>query len=1437
MKRLIIGIVIILLLAAVGVTAWHLMPIRHAFYTDAETIRAPASSAPIRDILWEPPRLLPPMINTGEDVYEPRLSADGTTLFFVRGKAGENADIFVSRQTYEGWSEATPLGDVNSPYEDLGPEPSTDGKSLYFYSDRPGGLGGYDLWVAYVRGDGRSDNGWHEPVNLGPAVNSTFNDYGPALTPDTATLYFASNRPLPTDARQPNPDAWPATLREDLFRRTYDLYAASITDAGPGRAEPIAELNTAFNEGAPAVSAFGDFLYFSSDRPGGAGAFDLYRCRRLRGSLVRAENLGEAVNTRANELDPGMSLGGFRLYFSSDRVAAGQRVTEQPEYRLYSTSSREVFRETESESRPPIDWAALWSKVGPSLLWLLLATLLLLLLLALMRGLRERRMSLLAKCLLASLLAHLALMLLLTLWGVTAAIAGEFRRGGPIRVALGSGVVATELAIQIRGSMTEIDASQAMEAPGAPRWETPARFVPEPSMAEMAVERQTILMADHSRVVMNVEDSSVAVSSIREPARRELVIPESLTTIDVQTPSQPEPSRFSEAEMKVPQQSLASAVTERATIVPQASENDVRSVEMKVAPTALRESADRPLTATSFEVRESLPANTSTRQRTSMEMAGVVPPMPDGSVLDGSLNLTGLRAPTPEQAGEIASPVSIPALVEVPRGGVVMGSLNQAAAPTAAILPPARTAAMKESSMVGAEWASRVAEATPKVTPRQMEWRDATTDVSPATIDIDIDVELPTTASGASARVEEAAFETPASAWVSTARRVEPRYGRSGSPSAPAPAARIDPARSTEPLGEASMISTGLSSLRDTTWPTTAPWTLARANRETPLAAIEFDVPSEELPPESAYVQRTSPDRMDIVERTGGSAETENAVAKALQWLARHQHRDGHWDASDFDAGCGECGGTTDIAADIALTGLSTLCFLGAGHTHARDGEYRNNVERALQWLLRQQKPDGDLRGSETLYTQGIATIAISEAFAMTDDSRLGEAVARSVRFIYRARNRNDGGWRYDPGQAGDTSVLGWQVMALKSASMTGIAVPRESFETARRWLNRVSSPTQPGLYAYMPGRPFTPSMTAEGMFVQQLLGAARDSARMRGSAEFIIQHLPDWETDANTYYWYYAALALYQHQGEAWDIWNQALTRELLEHQRKDGKAEGSWDPDGEWAKLGGRVYQTALCTLMLEVYYRYLPLYALDVPTTNTQAKGHSAPVADAIGAVRGSITDANTGEPLKDAVVRLSLSDREAITVETDRRGDYELSVPEVPDFFAISASKEGYVPESTNVEAARLKGRTITVNFELRREGKEVIVTEVEPELHHLGDDRFDGTINSQFQKRSEGASWRAEFSVSAEQLPPQFTRGEVRLLVKGVQRRHTVFVNDTKLEKRLDDAPEDGSFGEFRAPFQGSVLREGNNTVAVVAAPSDVDIDDFEFVNMQIHLFP
>ncbi len=121
--------------------------------------------------------------------------------------------------------------------------------------------------------------------------------------------------------------------------------------------------------------------------------------------------------------------------------------------------------------------------------------------------------------------------------------------------------------------------------------------------------------------------------------------------------------------------------------------------------------------------------------------------------------------------------------------------------------------------------------------------------------------------------------------------------------------------------------------------------------------------------------------------------------------------------------------------------------------------------------------------------------------------------------------------------------------------------------------------------------------MTAEALVCRQLLGSGPRNPAANEAVRFILEELPvsDRQGGArmNFYFWYYATLALYPRQDEAWDRWNAAMQNALVETQVTSGRDAGSWEPATVWGGYGGRVYTTALATLCLEVYYRYLPTY----------------------------------------------------------------------------------------------------------------------------------------------------------------------------------------------------------------------------------------------------
>ncbi len=359
----------------------------------------------------------------------------------------------------------------------------------------------------------------------------------------------------------------------------------------------------------------------------------------------------------------------------------------------------------------------------------------------------------------------------------------------------------------------------------------------------------------------------------------------------------------------------------------------------------------------------------------------------------------------------------------------------------------------------------------------------------------------------------------------------------------------------------------------------------------------------------SSYQNRMRSDRDRIAEQRGGTKDAEAAVQAALQWLASIQNDDGRWDASAHGAGAERPGAEVDrkgagIHADTGITGLSLLAFLAAGETHLK-GPHREHVQHGLEFLLGQQAADGNLAGNATqfarMYCHGMATLAVSEAYAMTRDERIRPYLERAVSYSVASQDPIDGGWRYNPGDRGDMSQFGWQVMALKSAESAGIAVPQKTRDLMQRFLAACSVGTYGGLARYQPSQPanryttqqkVTPSMTAEALVCRMFLHDRLNAQATMEAADFITDELPG-DGRTNLYYWYYGTLALFQLQDERWDRWNRALQQQLLRNQRSDANLAGSWDPNTVWGGCGGRVYTTAMATLCLEVYYRYLPLY----------------------------------------------------------------------------------------------------------------------------------------------------------------------------------------------------------------------------------------------------
>jgi hypothetical protein len=357
-------------------------------------------------------------------------------------------------------------------------------------------------------------------------------------------------------------------------------------------------------------------------------------------------------------------------------------------------------------------------------------------------------------------------------------------------------------------------------------------------------------------------------------------------------------------------------------------------------------------------------------------------------------------------------------------------------------------------------------------------------------------------------------------------------------------------------------------------------------------------------PGKGSFGQRGGGGRKLMVKRHGGSKATENAVDKALEWLAYHQEADGHWDTKKY--------GAAQFKPDTAMTSLALLAFLGAGHTE-KVGGYKDNVKRAVEWLISKQQPNGLVLDKSDVargagYSAAMATMALAEAAGMGNVKTTREAAQKAVDYCTEVHENGDGSekqaWRYDAkSKTEDISVSGWFIMALKSAKVAGLHVNPASFEGAMKFLDQREKKDPAGAagvdagygppkeYGYLDSNGVAPRRSAIGLLGRQFMGVKKDE--LESSVELFVKKggVPS-EKKEDLYYWYYGTLCVFQQGGDVWKRWNEGMKGVLLPTQCTQGDDAGSWNPIGDYSTAWGRVGQTAISALCLEVYYRYLQL-----------------------------------------------------------------------------------------------------------------------------------------------------------------------------------------------------------------------------------------------------
>ena len=342
----------------------------------------------------------------------------------------------------------------------------------------------------------------------------------------------------------------------------------------------------------------------------------------------------------------------------------------------------------------------------------------------------------------------------------------------------------------------------------------------------------------------------------------------------------------------------------------------------------------------------------------------------------------------------------------------------------------------------------------------------------------------------------------------------------------------------------------------------------------------------------------------------GGGRDTEDAVDRALKWFVNHQMPDGGWSLNLQE--CPSCQGKCshspthkgEHAGDrCGATCLALLPFLGRGYTH-EEGPYKKEIKAGLEFLVALAvKGRGNVAmavGATNggVYSQALTGICLSEAYAMTQDNRLQAPAQAVLNCITAWQDPVGGGWRYKPRESGDTSALAWNVMALKSGNMAYLNVSGATIKNAIRFLDSVEEDSGSGYFYSVTARDQSSkySTTAAGLLCRMYFGWKKDNPALQRGVEFLAKTGPT----TDLYYDYYATQVMHHMEGDVWDTWNAKMKKMLLETQAKQGHEAGSWytgvDGSPKLANIptiGGRLYLTSLATMILEVYYRHLPIY----------------------------------------------------------------------------------------------------------------------------------------------------------------------------------------------------------------------------------------------------
>ena len=384
----------------------------------------------------------------------------------------------------------------------------------------------------------------------------------------------------------------------------------------------------------------------------------------------------------------------------------------------------------------------------------------------------------------------------------------------------------------------------------------------------------------------------------------------------------------------------------------------------------------------------------------------------------------------------------------------------------------------------------------------------------------------------------------------------------------------------------------------------------------------EADLVSDVKPSASSIVSskmfggRSSAGRAGALKSYGGSVAAQAALHKALKWLASVQNPDGSWDGS-ANAGGGQrpngmmapfdgkmkagpmmkAGGANQPSFRDApgLTGLAILVFLAHGET-PKSKTYGNTVSKAINWLVNSKL-------MKETYSNGIKAYALSEAYAMTGNYAIVDPLTKCVETLIKGQQKSGGyDYAYKADEARqDLSAAGWNYQAMKAAKGAGIEVDGldEAIELSISYLKKAGARDSSGKgfhYDIAKGTSNNPRMRAVGVLCLQLFGEGQakeieDELNVISTTDLAAL---SWNKPPNEglYGWYYATQTMFQAGGQMWKAWNNKFQKVLKDNQNPVGYWSYPGKVHGPKTDLGLKIYNTCFASLMLTVYYRYLPM-----------------------------------------------------------------------------------------------------------------------------------------------------------------------------------------------------------------------------------------------------